>query len=91
MVRPFLERKGLPELDLEDLTSIDNLEYSLLCLEDDVFEKAFGTPEIKRKQNGAIETNNDDINELEELFAKGENLDGIFKQLGKSFGIAKRD
>lgn len=91
MVRPFLERKGLPELDLEDLTSIDNLEYSLLCLEDDVFEKAFGTPEIKRKHNGAIETNNDDINELEELFAKGENLDGIFKQLGKSFGIAKRD
>jgi hypothetical protein len=90
LVRPFLEKRGLPEVDLENLTSIDNLEYSLLCLEQENFDKLFGPKEVNRKSNGAIETLNDDINKLEDLFAEGESLNGIFKQLEQSFGELPR-
>ena len=90
LVRPFLEKRGLPEVDLENLTSIDNLEYSLLCLEQENFDKLYGPKEVNRKSNGAIETLNDDINKLEDLFAEGESLDGIFKQLEQSFGKLPR-
>jgi hypothetical protein len=86
LVRPFLDKAGLPEVNLENLTSIDNLEYSLLCLEDEVFSQLFGSKDVKRKANGAIETLNDDINKLEDLFAKGESLDGLFREIEQSFG-----
>ena len=91
LVRPYLEKSGLPELDLDNLTSIDNLEFSLLSLEQQAFDQLFGPKEVKRKANGAIETLNDDINKLEDLFAKGESLDGIFKQLEQSFGELPRE
>lgn len=89
LVRPHLEKQGLPIKDLDYLLDPINVEYALLCLEEETFNEVFN-PEISLIGNKAI-TKDNQINKLEELFAQGAETVNMLEALEKEFGLSKSE
>lgn len=77
LLAPFLRKNNLP--DHEDLFSIENVEYALLCLEQESFDEVYRNSIIKTQ--APISTGDERLDEIEKAFAEGADLNDLIKQL----------
>lgn len=88
LIKPHLEKEGLPVKDLDNLLDPINIEYALLCLDEEIFNNVFD-PELTVIGNKVI-TKDEGINELENLITAGVDTNNLLEALEKQFGFNKK-